>query len=164
MLKRILKIGLPLAGLVAAFFYFMSPGWLLGGINDITRDSRISVFVQEFIRANPANQVNPAQFLMDQGERAEFELNPQQVLELRSLLRNSWYSRRLGSGPRLFPIPHDWQGHYEFFIVISSENPVFIDLSTLTGHLRRSGERSSTFRIHNSGWEEELFRILNMTR
>ena len=139
----------------AVFFFFFSPGVFLGGMNYISTDSSVRVIQTTYSRAGVIFNVT---------DEIEHELNAEQTEELRRLLRNSWYARRLRN-VILFPIPPELNRYYTFHIEITNATHV-TSLTTggLGNYILRGGDYNDWFRIRNSAWEERILMILSSAR
>jgi len=144
--------------LCSAFFFIFAPGFFWGGINYISPDSHVQVVQLTFTRTNVDFS---AATVFENSYRVEHELNPQQVNELRRLLRNSWYTRSFRN-MHMYSVPLDVDSYHTYFISISNASGRVSLNFGWAGHVLRGGDYNNWVRIRSSGWEEKLIDILNM--
>ena len=141
--------------LTLIFFYFFSPGVFLGGINYLSEEN--TVIVHRLVHTRTSIDDT---YFFPVTEIVEYELNAEQIMELRRLLRNSWYRRRFADWIT-YGIPLTTKSFYTYRIFISNTERSII-LSILPGgFLERGWGYDDKFRIRNSTWEETLLRILS---
>ena len=98
---------------VSAFFFFFTPGLLLGGINYISPDS--SVRVTQLIHTRTVVDFSTAE-VFELTDQIEHELNAEQIKEPQRLLQSSWYTRRFSDWV-FYRISPDAESFYTYFIV-----------------------------------------------
>ncbi|MCL2855109.1 MAG: hypothetical protein FWE21_05770 [Defluviitaleaceae bacterium] len=153
--KRIIISIVGAACFAAVFFFFFAPGWLFGGINYITTNSDVRIIQNLYMRM-PLEGSNATVF--DPVERNEHYLNHQQVVELTHLMRNSWYTRRLGRQIS-FIIPEEVDHFHTHTIIVDNKIIHSVDWG---GRLLRGGSYNNFLRIRNTGWDKEMARIIRM--
>ncbi|MCL2235106.1 MAG: hypothetical protein FWB98_01545 [Defluviitaleaceae bacterium] len=157
--KRLIVIVLAVVGFVAAFFFFFAPGWMLGGINYITPESNVRITQFLHVRTPLGSE---SFFDFETIGRTEYQLSPEQVAELSSLMRNSWYRRTFR---QIYRVPEEVTQYYQHIVWIELDNHGdFIHISfNSRGLVLRYGRYGDYLRMHNANWLNEMLRILAKT-
>jgi hypothetical protein len=157
--KRILISVAALVLFVAVFFYVFSPGVLLGGVRAISLGSEVRL-----IHITSVLYEREGGFMhgVAPGERTAHYLSDQQIVELRRLLRGTWFVRtRMSAGGGFFSIDPPHLPYYvHSFVVQFDDTALWFGRDGSPEYMTRIRNRSSRFRVVNADFQRELLYII----
>ena len=156
-IKAIIIVTVCLFIAIAAFFYFFIPGAWIGGIDDISVESQVTI--TQWTRTQDRNSVE-LNFI---DTITEYDLNAEQIEMLKEFIRGSSFTRSLKG--TLYHSITNIESYSTYDIVINDESYMAVHdtprVSISWGYFsgfKQSGDR--WIKINNSNWEDSILHIL----
>ena len=109
--------------IISAFFYFFIPGAWIGGIDDISEESRVTIKQTTYTRDRSGDGINFTDTV------SEYDLNAEQIAMLQEFIRSSSFTRSLKS--TLYNSVTNVESHNYYDIIIRDDNFMAVHDTTI---------------------------------
>ena len=156
-MKAVIIVLVLLIIIISAFFYFFIPGAWIGGIDDISEESQVTIRQTTYTRDRSGDGINFSDTVQ------EYDLNAEQIEMLKEFIRSSSYTRTLISTLYNSLTNVESYNHYDIvirddnFIAVHDTTRISISWGYFSG-LKQAG--NGWIKINNSDWEDTILQIL----
>jgi predicted PurR-regulated permease PerM len=145
---------------ISAFFYFFIPGAWIGGIDDISEESKVTIKQTTYTRDKSGDGINFTDTV------SEYDLNAEQIAMLQEFIRRSSFTRTLKS--TLYNSVTNVDNYNYYDIIIRDDNFMAVHDTTIISitwgyfsGFKQAG--NGWIKINNPEWEDTISQILALS-